>query len=379
MIRNNAVSRRRFLAGVAASTGTLLFPARMAATPEPASPLVTAAPLEALTAELDGLVPQLLASNLVPGLSMALIRDGDVAWTGAWGRRSASTGEPAETTTLFEAASLSKPLFATGVMTLVEEGRLSLDEPVGRYLNEPFAEDPELRAKIDGLTPRLILSHRTGLPNWRHPDGLVLLREPDTQWGYSGEGYVLLQRVVESITGMAVEAFLRERVIGPLGMERSVFIWNSEADGPAAESHSFKGESRGKTPWPEANVASSLHTTPAEFARFMTLFMDPRRSSNAIVKAETLERMLKPATDVGDEAVEGRIAWGLGWGLQESADGRAFWHWGSNRGFKAFAIGYPEQGVGAVVFTNADLGWKLHREILPRVLGGDPTALMWRF
>ncbi len=410
------VSRRRFLLGLTASVGVMAFPAGAQSPPLPGpTPLHLLTPIEELIATLNEHVPASLAANKVPGCSLALIRSGGVAWSGAWGLRSTRTGEPVDTSTVFEAASLTKPLFAATVMTLVQEGRLSLDQPIGDLLNEPYVDDPAVQAKLEALTPRLVLTHRTGLPNWRGANPLRFLHEPDTQWSYSGEGFVLLQIALETMTGRPLETLIHEQVLNPMGLLRTRLRWSGFESRNVAESHTFKGESRGKKPWLRASAPSSIHTTPSDYAYFMRLFLKenlndgispssttPSASTDPspqlrqhlpiqtskrpaplppparILDADTIAQMLAPQTDVDDPKVADRIMWGLGWGLQRSADGRAFWHWGNNQGFKAFCIGYPDLGLGAVIFTNADYGWKVHREILPLVLGGDATALNWK-
>lgn len=383
-------SRRRFMLGLTALLGgasAASLPLRIASgqsSLQETAPLHLDTPLAELTALIDARVPSLLAEHHVPGLSIALIRQAQPAWIGLYGQQSARTRESVGLTTLFEAASLTKPVFATGVMTLVEQGRFDLDRPLADYGGGEEGLDPDLRSRLGRLTARLVLTHRSGLPNWRAGEGLRFLHDTDTRWSYSGEGYVLLQRAVESATAQSMENFLRDSVLTPLGMKRTRLVWRGDEGLPCAESHDFKGESRGKKPWPQAISASSIHTTPSDFARFMGLFLDadpgadPPTGPARPLSRGAIAEMLNPQTEVDDPAVAGRIAWGLGWGLQRSADGTAFWHWGSNQGFKAFCIGYPAQRLGVVVFTNADLGWKVHRAIVPELIGGDQTALTWK-
>ncbi len=414
------VTRRRFLLGLTASLSAMALPVRVqSAPPLGHTPLHLLTPIKELIATLNEHVPASLAANKVPGCSLALIRNGSIAWSGAWGLRSTRTSEPVDTSTVFEAASLTKPLFAAAVMTLVQEGRLSLDQPMGDLLSRPYVDDPAVQAKLEMLTPRLVLTHRTGLPNSRGTHPLRFLHEPDTQWSYSGEGFVLLQVALETLTDRPLETLIHERVLNPMGLLRTRLRWSGFESRNVADSHTYKGDSRGKKPWLRASAPSSIHTTPADYAYFMRLFLKenmddgispspappgapmdyslrpspqlrkhpPVRTSKTlaplppparILEADSIAQMLTPQTNVDDPGVADRIMWGLGWGLQRSEDGRAFWHWGNNRGFKAFCIGYPDLGLGAVIFTNADYGWKVHREILPLVLGGDPTALNWK-
>src|SRR5580658_1850337 len=157
-----------------------------------------AAHTEAIIPQLERDVPELMKKDGVPGLAMAVIRGGKTTWVHGFGTKEATTGQPVTIETVFEAASLSKPVFAYGVLKLVEQGKLGLDVPLTTYLPKPYIPGDERLVKI---TARVVLSHRTGFPNWRGDDGLLpIYFTPGERFSYSGEGYVYLQRVVEQIT-----------------------------------------------------------------------------------------------------------------------------------------------------------------------------------
>jgi CubicO group peptidase (beta-lactamase class C family) len=118
---------------------------------------------------LNTLIPELMRMGDVPGLSIAVIRDARVVWSKDFGVANASTKQPVSDTTVFEAASLSKPVFAYAVMRLVEKGKLDLDIPLDKYLPKPYVEDDPRAGRI---TARIVLSHTTGFPNWRGRDAL---------------------------------------------------------------------------------------------------------------------------------------------------------------------------------------------------------------
>src|SRR5271167_1564548 len=124
---------------------------------------------------------------------MVVIRNGKTTWVHGFGIKESTTGQPVTVETVFEAASLSKPVFAYGVLKLVEQGKLGLDVPLTTYLPKPYIAGDERLAKI---TARIVLSHRTGFPNW-----------PGERFSYSGEGYIYLQRVVEKITGKPLNEY----------------------------------------------------------------------------------------------------------------------------------------------------------------------------
>src|SRR5208282_205544 len=173
-----------------------------------------AAPAGATILQLERDVPELMKKDGVPGLTMAVIRGGKTTWVHGFGIKEATTGQPVTVETVFEAASLSKPVFAYGVLKLVELGKLGLDIPLTTYLPKPYIAGDERLAKI---TARIVLSHRTGFPNWRGDDGLLpIYFTPGERFSYSGEGYIYLQRVVEQITGKPLNEYMTEAVFAPL-------------------------------------------------------------------------------------------------------------------------------------------------------------------
>jgi CubicO group peptidase (beta-lactamase class C family) len=274
------------------------------------------APIETLLADFDREIPPLCREQGVPGLSLALIQGGVLAATWEFGVRNVETGEPVDADTVFQGASLSKPVFALGVRRLCEQGMLDLDRPLREYLLDSYAlGDP----RIDRITARMVLSHQTGLPNWR-PDGqdLVTLRAPGLGFGYSGEGYVYLQRVVEQLTGLSLEAYLWATGLDPLGMLASHYVWIDRYDAVATIGYRADGTAVQPMRAETANAAYSLHLTAADMTRLIL----------ATFSADGGE-WLRPQVQLPHDPA---LAWELGWGLQSTADGPAFWHWGDYPG-----------------------------------------------
>ena len=140
-----------------------------------------------------------MGARQVPGVSIAVIRDARIVWTGHFGVRDRVTGVPVDDATVFSAQSMSKPVFAYRVMKLCEQGVLDLDAPLTRYTREIFVKDDP---RLHDITTRRVLSHTTGLPNWRTPgDPLRINFTPGSKWSYSGEGYHYLQSIVSRVTG----------------------------------------------------------------------------------------------------------------------------------------------------------------------------------
>ncbi|MEP7290270.1 MAG: serine hydrolase domain-containing protein, partial [Chloroflexota bacterium] len=153
---------------------------------------------ERLVPLLEQRIPQVMIQRSVPGLSAVLFSDTAIVWSQGFGVSNTVTQKPVTTETIFEGASLSKPVTAYAALKLCAQGKLALDRSLATYLSE----DDELAASK--ITLQHVLSHSTGLPNWRGRSQPIRIQsEPGARFGYSGEGYVYLQRVIERITGQS--------------------------------------------------------------------------------------------------------------------------------------------------------------------------------
>lgn len=259
---------------------------------------------------------------------------------------------------VFAAASVSKPVFASGVMTMVDAGLLELDRPLTEYLAEPYLADDE---RANSITARMVLSHTTGFPNWRRDGPLFLRWPPGTRWGYSGEGYAYLQEVVEHLAGTTLDRYLADAVLRPLGMNDSTFAWQEADETRLALGHSPDGELRPPFRPPHAKAAAGgMFTTVPDYLRFLVHSMTHDH------------RMFELQVQIDDE-----LAWGLGWGIEDG--GRAIWQWGDDPGYKNFVIGLPAVAQGAVVFTNGDGGAPFYTELLRQLFPGQhPSLEVWQ-
>jgi CubicO group peptidase (beta-lactamase class C family) len=345
-----------------------------------ARPIATRATTEEISSRLDRLVPRLLVEGDVPGLSLAVVRDGRVLWHRAYGQRDASTNAPIDDETVFEAASLSKPVFAYAVLKLVDAGVVDLDTPVVKYLPGDYVDDPRFRA----ITPRRVLSHTTGFPNWRSGSNLTIHFAPGERFSYSGEGFVYLQKAVERTTGQTLEALMKRLVFGPLGMKTSSYSWEDRFEGCKATGHDAVGGPKPPRRPAEASSASTLHTTTLDYARFLIAILDGED-----LRRETFDEMFRPQVRVDEgcsncvaKKPTGRLsrelAWGLGWGLQNTEDDKSIWHWGDNgSGFQCYVVGYPQERLGVVVFTNGLGGHGIIPDVVEAAIGGRHPAFRW--
>jgi CubicO group peptidase (beta-lactamase class C family) len=334
-----------------------------------------------IIARLQRDIPQLMKDGDVPGLAIALVRNGELAWSHGFGVMNAQTKEPVTDGTVFEAASLSKPVFAYAVLKLLDGGQLDLDAPLTRYLpgNYDVGDDP----RLNQITARRVLSHTTGFPNWRQRGGaLRIYFTPGERFSYSGEGYVYLAKVIEHLTGERFNDFMKRSVFEPLGMTSSSYVWQESYDRLKASRHNSVGQPTRQEKPVESNAAASLHTTALDYGRFLAAVLN-----GTGLKKETLRQMLTPQVRVGEggmnhtdrppDRLSSSLSWGLGWGLQATKDGLSFWHWGDNGDTKAFVEAFVRQKLGVVVFTNSATGLSIMPDIINDSVGGEQPALAW--
>jgi CubicO group peptidase (beta-lactamase class C family) len=333
---------------------------------------------ETLVSMLDELVPTLMAEHRVPGVAIALIRDRQIAWSRGYGVREAGSDEVVTADTVFEAASMSKPILAMLAMQLVDAQRLDLDRPVVAYGPEVLVPDqPEKRR----VTARMLLSHTAGYPNWR-PGGeeregpLPLLFEPGARFGYSGEGTFHLQRRVELITGLPLARLAQRSLFEPLGLAHSDFAWTPRIGDLQATGHGDDGRALPKSAYLHANAAYTLYTTASDYARLVVEMMKAERGESRLLSQAAAREMLRRQVVAGGSepigrpgAAQGQAAyWGLGWALNATAQGDIAHHSGANRtGFRNFSQFSPTRGSGLVVLTNGTQGDQLWARLVAAI------------
>jgi len=306
-----------------------------------------------------------MAEKKIPGLSLAIIENAEVVVHLELGLKNAQNKDPIVADTLFEAASLSKPVFAYGVLKLVESDKLNLDTPLSEYLVYQDIKDDK---RLEYITARMVLAHSSGFPNWRpKTESLKIHFQPGERFSYSGEGFLYLQRVVEHLSGLSLEEYMVKNVFIPLGMNHSTYKWvnnNEKASGHDVDGHPI--ESRKEIP---QNAAFTLHTTSLDYAKFVIACL-----KDVGLKPETFIEMLKPQIVVHEG---NSISWGLGWGLQRTTLDTSFWHWGDNEGFKSFVVGSKSRKQAIILFTNSSNGLSLISEVVQEYLGIPQPAFKW--
>lgn len=337
----------------------------------PSAPAV-AAPRDpaAIRQQLDQAVPAALARHKVPALSLALIRDGRIDVVAAWGQQSA--GQPASPASLFNVASLTKPITAEVALRLASAGRIDLDEAMTAHWLDPDIRDHEWRNR---LTARLALSHQTGFANWRRQTGgqLRFRFAPGTGYGYSGEGYEYVGRYLQAKAGERLDALAGRLIFAPLAMASTSHTGQPWFAGRIA------APSRDGAPLPPVIAAQpvasdDLYTTAADYAAFLASLIrsdgispDLARQRATIHADQTREmcNQRAPAT------CPARAGFGLGWQVLDFAGTRFLMHTGNDRGEFTFAYWSPDTREGGVILTNSNVGGLAIIDALP-ALGLDP-------
>jgi len=312
--------------------------------------------LESLVATWEAGIPRWLEQAKVPAVSIAVIRDGELAWQRAFGVKDTGTNEPVDDDTVFAACSNTKPVFAYGVSKLCERGILYLDTPLTSYTSRRVTSDP----RVELITTRHVLNHRTGFPNWRQGPDLPIQFTPGSRKQYSGEGFSYLQSVVVEITGKSFEEFMRDNVLTPLGMTSSGITDLDYAR--VAKPHDENGQRLpGKyytrpSAAEEAEgiarygAAAMLMTTPGDYAKFLLEFLNPKPADDFRLNDASREEMLRPQVQDREGIWEG-LAWAL-----ERHEGAPmiFAHSGQDAGYYCVAAGCTERRSGFMVMFNGD-------------------------
>ena len=367
------------------------------------------APAGTLSEAFLGQLPQFMEWANVPGLAIAVLKDGKPAWSQGFGVKKAAEQTAVGAETLFGAASLSKVVFAYAVLRMRDEKLIDLERPLWNYL--PY-EDLPAGDQARAITARQALSHSTGLQNWRfnRDDKLAFAFKAGEGFQYSGEGFYYLGRVMEQITGRGFEEYMQERVLKPLGMVNSTYTWTSATEQKMSWGHNgrmrpselfnaprgrqmlaiaeqwkkpvgswkhddvvraYLESDKNANPFPNfllPNPAGSLISSVDEYALFMSRLLRPKGDGLDLSEASRRD-MLIPQIKVNSS-----ISWGLGIGLESYDRRQMFWHWGDNGVFKTFMMGDPGSGAGIVVFTNGQNGHKVWQRIVTEAMGRDHPA-----
>jgi len=370
--------------------------------------IATAANAEPSIHRLDGhvlsaraaaaIADQELKADHVMGAQIAILNRGKLVWTHSYGLRDAEKNLPMTPDTNIWAASITKSVFATFVMGLVETHRFDLETPVAAMLSKPLDQYAPYRDTAADLvrdprwarvTPRMLLAHSAGLPNiaFLEPDKKLHLHfDPGTKFAYSGEGLNILQLAIEEKLGAPLDALMQRDIFSALGMTRTSMVWREDFRADNALRYDAFGKFLAATRRDKPRAAGSMATTVNDLARFVEALL-----ADKILQPETRARMFTPQIsinaahqfptfDAGTSTEGPRVglAYGIGWGLlTKTKYGPAIFKEGHGDGAENYLICFLRSRTCMIVLSNSDNGELAFRPLLEKLLGDTVTPWEW--
>jgi CubicO group peptidase (beta-lactamase class C family) len=325
----------------------------------------------AMIAAVENAVPSALSRQGTPGVAVAIVVGGEPVWSGGFGVGNAETRQPVTADSVFEIASVTKPVTAWAMLKLAEEGRIDLDAPIETYLGGWALPPSEFdHSKV---TARAILAHGAGLskggdsgvdageepPSLREAaDGATMefgpvrvSHPPGEAYHYSSKGFVLLEMALETITGETFSDYLTREILHPLGMNDTAFGWTPELEARAAWGHDWYGN-----PLPHYEHATKaqggLVATASDVARFLAASMADTQGAEpgrGVIKPSSVRETFTPFPFAGDTSEVG-----LGYNLHLGGGTLVARKSGDHRGYKAVVFLMPDTGAGLVILANSD-------------------------
>ncbi len=349
-------------------------------------------------ASADSIARALVAQHHVTGMQVAVVNDGRITWSAAYGLRQKNPDLPMERRSVTWAASITKAAFGTWVMQLSEQGVINLDQPVASMLKQPLSAYEEWadRSRVlmndprwARVTPRMMLSLTSGLGNFAmfEPDTQMHLHhDPGTTFRYSGEGLNVLQLALEERLGKPLPALMDEALFRPLALTRTAVAFRTEFEPDMADRFGTEGQFLAKTRR-NARAAGSMTSSAEDLARFGIALMDGK-----VLGKAAMAEMLKPHVVLrgahqfplpddppfSAETERVGLAYGLGWGLlTKTPFGPAFFKEGSGDGARTYMICFPRRKDCMVILTNSDNGAWVFRPLMEAVFGNTVTPWEW--
>jgi CubicO group peptidase (beta-lactamase class C family) len=342
---------------------------------------------------VDAMVNEAMNTREVPGLGVALIHDGKVVFAKTYGNRSLEPKLPLQLDTVMYGASLTKATFAWFVMQLVDEKKITLDRPIGEYLSKPLPEYPRYRdlaqdARWKQLTFRMLLNHTTGFANfrWIEPDKkLRFHRDPGTRYGYSGEGIMLAQFVLEEGLELDVGKEMQRRVFDRFGMTRTSMTWRHDFAKNFSQGYNEEGGLVPHDQRESVSAAGSMDTSLHDWSRFLAVVVRgeglSRQSKAEMIRLQTeidSERQFPTITEARTDRWKSiRLGYGLGWGVFDTPHGHAFFKEGHDDGTANYALCVEEKRACILLLSNSTRAEAIFVSLVHRLLGDVPIPAEW--
>ena len=354
---------------------------------------------------LEVKIKSLMEKANVTGLVISILNDNQIIYREAYGYANNDKKTSLQINHSFYGASLSKAVFGYLVSVLSNENVIDLDKPLKEYVDFPLYElksgdkwrgfqDLKNDKRLEKITARMCLTHTTGFQNWRwvprpnDPENdrtLKIYFEPGTQYYYSGEGMMLLQYVIEHITGKELESLASEKVFKPLQMKNTSYLWQERFEEKYCNGHTTEQRVIKKDKREEAGAAGSMETNLIDYSIFVQHVMRLYKDSSNVTKT-----LFKPNFRIRTKAQFGPLSleesnendkiqlnYGLGWGLLQTPYGFGAFKEGHGEGFQHYTIIFPEIGTGIVMLSNSDNAESIFKELLEISIRDTYTPWKW--
>jgi len=350
--------------------------------------------------EADSIITKLMNDGKVMGLCISVLNDNKPVYIKAFGLKNNHTKEALDTATVLYGASLSKAVFSFLVMQLVQEGVVDLDKPLYKYLDKPLPDYDKYKDLAGDerwklITARMCLSHTTGFPNlwflnaytgaYDAKGKMAIYFTPGSRFAYSGEGTILLQMVIEKITGKDIQQLAVEKIFIPAGMKRTGFIWDTTFDNNYAVGHDENGNVLFKGKKSVPNAAGSMVTTIADYTRFIAYIMHGKgltKKTRALMISPQIKinsKYMFPT--IGNDTTEDnndiQLASALGWLDLKCKYGIGFSKGGHDDGWRHYNINFPDKKTSIIIMTNSANGEGIFKDLLEKIIGDTYTPWKW--
>lgn len=341
---------------------------------------------------LESTIKQIVDTSRIVGLAVVIINDNKVVYNHAFGVKNTQTNAVLNDTTIMYAASFTKPVSAYIFLKLVEKGMFNLDTPVYKYLKKPIGQyekwkDLATDSAFNQVTPRMLLSHSSGLPVLRflYNNKVNLIAPPGKKFYYSNEGMNLLGVIIEEQTGQKLEDVAKELVLAPLQMDHTSFVWQPSFESDYALGYMASGKLYGAEKRSSARAAGSMVTIASDYAKFIIALMQQQGVGKALfnqmftpqIRVNT-KRGFGPLRDtITTENDNIQLSWGLGVGLIKTPYGRALFHTGHNEGWHNYFVAYPEKKTAVILMSNSLQFGHVGDKLLQATIGDAGAPLKW--
>ena len=344
------------------------------------NPIAPQDSLGTFSAYLDQRIPDLMKKYAIPGVSIALIHDGELVWSGAYGYADLAHEREMTVDAVCRAESISKSVTAWGVMRLVEQGLVDLDASVQDYLHD--WQLPETDYDQQAVTVRGLLSNTAGMPPGSIGEEYApasemptlrqnltqeanLIREPGTAFLYSNPGFNLLELLVEDVTSRDFAAYMEAEVLIPLGMHESSYAWRESYQASLPTGYEMDGTPVPPYVYPD-KASGGLFANVEDLARFVSAEMIGSYAKDlAVLNQENIQMLHTPQVEIPGLFGFVADAYGFGHFIETLPDGRkTVWHGGQGHGWMTHFHAVPESGDGIVVLTNSQRSWPFLAQVL---------------